>query len=307
MKIKLLVFTSLILNSVNAFSQTMYQQYFDGADTSASNSIIINLDTSCYNNVWQVGKPQKTIFHSAATVPNVIVTDTINNYPPNDTSRFAFSFYNQYPWNPLAVQWMQKLDMDRHRDGGIIEFSGDSGATWQNAFNNTNVLNFYGYQTANKDTLLTGEYAFSGKDTNWRNVWLCIKPNMFPNMNQKVMFRFTLKTDSINNSHEGWMIDNMMMHPTFVHPVNEMKMAQNLKVYPTLTEGIIRIEDPSGKEQGPLQTIELFGVDGKLLEKYTNRTAKYSIDIHKYEAGMYFLKISTDIRTENHPIMLLKN
>ncbi len=40
------------------------------------------------NNIWQVGIPQKTIFTDAYSPPNVIVTDTTNPYPVNDTSVF---------------------------------------------------------------------------------------------------------------------------------------------------------------------------------------------------------------------------
>jgi hypothetical protein len=305
MNIKLLFLTFLFFVSFHVSAQYL-QQYFEGYDTSANNSIIIKLDTSA-GNIWQVGKPQKTIFNGAATTPNALVTDTMSYYPVKNTSRFNFDFYNNFSWGTVALQWMQKLDMDMHKDGGIIEFSKDSGAIWQNAFNNPNVINFYGYQPANADTAYTGEYAFTGTDANWSNIWLCFQPNTFV-PNQKVMFRFTLKTDSISTNREGWMIDNMFLSLTMHHPVNEMKKAESLRVYPTLTNGIIWIEQPENKKSTPLQTIEFISIDGKLLEKFINsNNVKYTIDISKYEAGMYFLKITTNLRTENHPVMIYKN
>jgi hypothetical protein len=299
-----LVLFILLIFKTSLFAQFQYTQYFDGADTVASKSIIVKLDTS-HTNIWQIGKPHKTIFHKAATVPNAIVTDTIHYYPNNNISRFTFQFVRVTNYGVLALQWMQKLDLDTNHDGGIIEYSTNKGLTWVNVFNNPSVLNFYGFQQANRDTLATGEYAFSGRDTSWRNIWLCFNPS-FIQTYDTTLFRFTLKTDSVNNNREGWMIDNMMINLTMIHPVNEMKKTEFLNVFPTVTNGIINIESRIILENVPVQSIDLIGVDGKLIEHFTNSSSKYQIDISKYEAGMYFLKITSDIRTENHPVMLLK-
>ena len=55
----------------------------------------MELDTSA-SNIWQIGKPQKIIFDSASTVPNAIVTDTINFYPINNISRFGIKILDEY-------------------------------------------------------------------------------------------------------------------------------------------------------------------------------------------------------------------
>ena len=98
-----------------------YQQDFDGDDTSRNTSLIIHLDTS-RQNIWQIGAPHKHYFDSAYSKPNIIVTDTSLPYPVNNTSIFSFEipiiFHSIY-----VAQWVQKLDMDSARDGGIVEFS----------------------------------------------------------------------------------------------------------------------------------------------------------------------------------------
>jgi len=303
------IYSLVILLTISSisFGQFWHQQYFDGADTSLNNSIIIKLDTLS-TNIWQIGKPQKTIFHKASTVPNVIVTDTIHYYPVNNVSRFTFDFTSPVSYGVLALQWMQKLDMDKHKDGGIIEFSSDSGHTWVNIFNNhTTIMNFYGYQPANADTLTTsGEYAFSGTDTTWRNVWVCFN-YAYLQTHQYTKFRFTLKSDSVNNNKEGWMIDNMMLNITMIHPVNEMKKIEYLKVFPTVTNDLVNIESRNNKDVSIIRSMVLESVDGKVLERFTNIPANYNLSMGKYSAGLYFLKITTDFRTENHPIMVNKN
>ncbi len=51
-----------------ALQAQFYQQYFDGSDTAVSTSILIQFDTSA-TNIWQVGPPQKPLFHAAHTQP----------------------------------------------------------------------------------------------------------------------------------------------------------------------------------------------------------------------------------------------
>ena len=139
---KLYFTTVLLILIVRSSTAQFYTQYFDGADTSIYNAILIDIvpDSS---NVWQIGTPQKSVFDSAATLPNAIVTDTINFYPSHDTSSFIAKVYlNGNNWGIFALQWKQKLDMDTSFDGGIIEYSIDTGNTWINVFNNPYVYNF---------------------------------------------------------------------------------------------------------------------------------------------------------------------
>ena len=93
-----------------------YQQFFDGADTNVWSSLFVVIDSDS-NNVWQIGKPQKIIFDSAATAPNVIVTDTVNYYPPNNNSIFIVGYLPWASWGILAVRWSQKLDLDTNKIG----------------------------------------------------------------------------------------------------------------------------------------------------------------------------------------------
>lgn len=303
---RLLFFSFFLLLSNLTFSQFWFHQYFDGADTSASNSIIISLDTSSQN-VWQVGKPQKTIFNSAATQPNVIVTDTVNYYPANNTSRFYFRFIEPL-FSPgiLALQWTQKLDMEKKQDGGIIEYSLDKGNSWQNVFNNPYVYNFYGFNSVNADTLYSGEYAFSGTDTSWANIWLCFDMSFLMNYDT-VDFRYTLKSDSVNNNKEGWMIDNMWVSITFIHTAKGGQEPQEyLKIYPNVTDGIVHIEAEKMNEYHIIESIELINSEGKVVQRFGKAPTKFFVDIGNNLPGTYFLKVTTNFKTETFPVVLQK-
>lgn len=305
MKTQVLIFFFLLVNGFNAFSQAQWQQYFDGADTSAVDAILISIDTSS-TNVWQVGKPQKTIFNSAATDPNVIVTDTINSYPASNRSSFQFGNQNWGSWGIVAFQWKQKLDMEKGKDGGIIELSVDNGTTWQNVFNNPNVYNFYGFDTNNKDTLVTGEYAFSGTDTAWRDVWLCFDVSWIIS-NPNVMLRFTLLSDSTDTQQEGWMIDNMLARFTFFHTAVAAAQTEYMKVYPNPATHLIHIEAQKIQAFHIIEKMTLKDTQGKIIEEWENIPTRYFIDSRKYSSGLYYLTIKTNIRTETVPIAIVRN
>lgn len=278
-----------------------YTQYFDGADT--LNPILIEIDSSS-SNIWQVGPPQKTIFSSAATSPNALLTDTINYYPPNDTSAFQFVLNNDnYWWAVLAVRWKQKLDIDT-LDGGAIEFSIDSGATWQSAFNNPYVYNFYGYDDDNVDTLVGGELVFTGTDTTWRDIWLCFDISWLGYGGDPPMCRFTFKSDSIDNNKEGWMIDNMMYHLTILHTISEVEQEEYAKVYPNPTRGRVNIQMKKLNEFHVIENMELINVEGKVVQQFGVSPTKFYIDIGDHPDGIYFLKIQTNKKTETVQVLL---
>ncbi|HET6226333.1 MAG TPA: T9SS type A sorting domain-containing protein [Bacteroidia bacterium] len=303
LSLSLFLLFTLGYTTVNAQFKS-YLQFFDGADTSAS-SIHVVREPNNASNIWQIGKPHKTIFNMAATEPNVIVTDTVKTYPSNTTSTFTFHLdFSNSSGNIVATRWKQKLDMDKHKDGGIIEFSLDKGVTWQNAFNNPIVHNIYGYNSDNKDTLSSGQYAFSGTDSTWRDVWFCIY--LFSNNPSSIDYRFTFKSDAINNQKEGWMIDNLFVTKTMMHIVKENEKSKYLTVYPTATQGIVNIEASKIQDNHVIESVRLFGIDGRLVEEFKPDPSNFAVNISYLPNGIYYLMVNTNLQHEVFPIMLSK-
>lgn len=307
---KIQYFTTILLALiVHSSIAQYYTQYFEGADTSAYEAILIDIDPDS-SNTWQIGRPQKMIFDSAATLLNAIITDTINFYPSNDTSSFIAKIYlNGFNWGIFALQWKQKLDMDMDFDGGIIEYSVDTGHTWENVFNDPYVYNFYGFETANQDTLTGGEYAFSGTDTTWRDIWLCFDMSWLYDIGyyDTVMFRFTLLSDSIDNSKEGWLIDNMLAHITYIHTVKETDDDTYLKVYPNPANDIVHIEAEKIMGYHIIEQMELLDPLGRTIQSWSNIPTKFWFDTHDYPGGLYFVKVKTNLQTETIPLVISKH
>ncbi|MFK8008080.1 MAG: T9SS type A sorting domain-containing protein [Saprospiraceae bacterium] len=304
MKAQLTTYLLAFFLPIFTFAQYEFYQYFDGADTNDVAVINIDLDTSSFN-IWQIGPPQKIIFDSAATAPNVIVTDTINYYPSNNFSSFQYTIKPWETWGILAIQWKQKIDMDFGKDGGMIEFSVDGGSTWQSAFNNPYIYNFYGYNETNVDTIATGEEVFTGVDSTWKDIWLCYDMTWL-NWNDSIMVKHTLVSDSIDNDNEGWMMDNLLVHITIIHTVNEVEQDEYLIVAPNPTSGRVEISAKKINEYHIIEKMELHDSNGQLLEEWEMIPTKFFIDIGNYPNGLYYLSIQTNKERQVAKIMLQK-
>jgi hypothetical protein len=88
MKNLLLALGMIVTITSTSFGQ-LFDDWYDLDFDSPFGLQHLTIDTvSNPNNIWQIGKPQKIIFINAHSAPNVLVTDTINSYPTNDTSIF---------------------------------------------------------------------------------------------------------------------------------------------------------------------------------------------------------------------------
>ena len=194
--------------------------------------------------------------------------------------------------------------MEKHQDGGIVEFSLDNGTTWQNAFNTPISHNYYGFDPSNRDTLASGEYVLSGTDTAWRDIWFCLY--RFSGIPTAIDYRFTFKSDASNNRKEGWMIDNLMAFQTYMHIVKENEKSDYLSVYPTATQGTVNIEALKIQDDHVIETVQLYGLDGRLLGEFKADPSRMSIDISHLPNGVYYLMINTNLEHEVFPLMLTK-
>src|ERR1700747_2873685 len=97
MKTKTVIILFFFFASAKVFSQVVqcgvYFISFEGTGVNENDTCHNLYDDTISNplNIWQIGSPHKPVFASAYTNPNVIVTDTANHYPVNDTSSFIIS------------------------------------------------------------------------------------------------------------------------------------------------------------------------------------------------------------------------
>lgn len=281
-----------------------YSQYFDGADTSAFNSVQYYFDSIDSFNVWQVGPPQKYFFDEAYSPPNVLITDTTQPYPAYDTSTVYFkaplSFQGFGIW---AFQWMQKLHFGPG-DGGVVEFSLDDGASWSNVFYSPYVYNFFGYEQANYG--YTYDDGFVGEDTVWRNIWVCIDLSWASSLNNEVLFRFTSVSDSTGGGqiYDGWMIDNIVSQETWIHTLNEVKPDGYMTVFPNPASERINIVTEKKNEFHIIEELTLYASNGEVVKQYHNVPTKFFIDVSDVPEGNYQLKVRTNFQEEEFSVIV---
>jgi hypothetical protein len=186
----------------------------------------------------------------------------------------------------------------------FVEYSTDNGITWVNAFNNPYVYNFYGYDSTNVDTLPNGQIGFTGTDTTWRDIWICFDASYFIQFQTALLLRLRLVSDSVSSNREGWMVDNMIEHLTIFHTAGLDPQPEYMRVYPTLTTGIVTIEMQKLQEYHVIESIEIFSADGKLVKSFGLSPTKFWFDMSTYPNGIYYVKVKTNKKTETHKVVL---
>jgi hypothetical protein len=284
--ISILIFMSFILI---CHSQVDWG-YITFDDTTWNNYIFI--DTVNYpNNIWQVGKPDKNNFNQAYSIPNAIVTDTINSYPVNDTSVFYIRYVtpDSAPgsWFQTFLSFRYKIDTDDNSDYGKIEFSPDNGITWIDYLTDTIYTDCYGY----------GDYLFTGIHEEWQNYSLYNWPDYFCfdiNPGDTIWYKFIFISDAVQTDKEGWIIDNIELFD-FYEGIPEIGFNQ-LEIYPNPATSFITITTPQGE---PIEEAIIYNHLGQkaLVAVPVNNT----VDVSKLKPGIYFIEVATNesrIRTK---------
>ena len=87
MKKTITILICLVVTSNLAFCQQGIDFNFD-QDTNYKKYFYI--DSNDVNNIWQIGKPNKSVVNVAYSIPNCLASDTTNPYPPNNNSSLYF-------------------------------------------------------------------------------------------------------------------------------------------------------------------------------------------------------------------------
>lgn len=289
------------------------QNMIIGGDSSTieNNSSFIHIDTSSGND-WQIGLSQKMFFGTAYSTPYAIMTDTLLPYTVNNSSTFIVEFTDSYlQLGDAYIGFWHKYETDSLKDGGYVEISVDSGASWQNVSTCwsagmiiPNQINFY----SNSDTILGNIPAFTGTKNNWeysaiKLQWLI--PVLMPHPSDdntrgiydcyKVMFRFVFKSDNIQTNKAGWIIDDIALRIYDIGGgIHENDLANfNVHVYPNPVKenGVVQVISKNN-DSGFIITI--YNTVGQLItSSKIDKNNQYIIKSNNLESGMYFYSVKS--------------
>jgi hypothetical protein len=278
-------------------------------------------------NIWQIGEPQKAFFNQAYSVPNAVVTDTLNYYPVNNASSFdlyvgEFNMGGMWGWNypyDIFIDFRHKFDTDTLMDGGYITVSWDKGLTWMNIINdsvyfgehpNWNFLPFGGNPNlySPDNVLFNGEPGFSGNSGGWVHtcmawfVWPVKSAQDFPP--DTMIIRFNFISDNVNNNKEGWMIDQIRIFSLDLgsgigeNPAGRKRshMAPN----PVKSSAVVTFDKTYNHVE-----YSLTNVTGRICSAGTKeKCSQFTFNRGNISPGIYLLKLIIDHQfTETHRII----
>lgn len=257
----------------------------------------VQIDTSAQN-IWQIGPPTKSFFDTAYSIPNAIVTDTINAYPNSNYSYFDIVIEPDLLYYDILLSFKHKFQTDTLIDGGYIEVSYDNGNTWSNVlYEDTindpevfNTVNLYGAD----DTLKGGIHGFSGTSDEWiytRLQWIWYFPSK-SNYPDTLKIRFNFISDAIQTNKDGWMIDHIQIQGVNL-PGSTTDFDKNnnqIKIFPHPLEvsSTIKFNNLSSESM----TLNIYNLSGKKVKTVSNITTnQFEVRKNDLSEGVYLLKI----------------
>ncbi len=254
--------------------------------------------------LWQIGHSHKAFFGSDSS-ETTIMTDTIHPYRINANNWFVIKV--PFVFNAI-IDFAHKFQTDSGHAGGIVEFSLDTGVTWQNVKGDCNVDGSFGtsggilttnfYNT--NDTLISGVPAFNGNSDSiqYSRFQFYFGPAVSPHKRitsgtgcsfpiDTFYIRFRFVSDSLIDSLAGWEIDSIKVEEDYYSGlVKNINKLQPLSIYPNPSyDGIFTFPVLENEQD---YTTEVYNAMGK---RVLCMPYKQSLDLAHYAKGLYFYKV----------------
>ncbi len=272
MRISLLSFFTMITLSLfgQADPNTVYAEIIDFDNWYDTTLVLLEIDSTDSNNIWQIDKPQKTLFNQAYSFENVIITDIINTYPTNDTSIFTVRYFS---YNCPSIFGNYYVDTDSLSDYGMIEISIDSGQTWLNILGDSMVNQF-------------DEPILTGNSNGWQSFNLYLGDYAVGFGDYSFLLKFTFISDSIDTQQEGIMFDDL----AFCIAANTKNLFANnaLNVFPNPATDLLNFQLEESIQNAQ---IRIYSTLGQLMETQNINSEQTQFNVSDWQNGMYFYGI----------------
>lgn len=319
-KLYIIIILNLFTFSSIAFAQSNWYFGCDTIDFEEQNDLIY-IDTNNKENIWQIGKPNKVFFDTAFSGLKAILTDTVQNYPKNDTSSFIViipKVYYEGPQNTV-LSFKSKWNLEDLKDFGFIDYSFYGDSAWKplNSCWNYNDCNYStdniclensyweeGNQhfTDNEEK----EFLITEKSTGWitfsyRWHWytpITIEVGQTEPIQTKstaeycypdsLCIMFTLISDSVESKNEGWMIDDIILSYQNSDDINEQEQ-NNVSIYPNPVTKLINIKLT---DHSRVERLILYTISGQKAKETLATSNDISLQVEDLPSGVYMLQIN---------------
>lgn len=276
---KILLSISLTLVAASLFAQPTWDIDFE--NTTWLYRVIIDT-TSNPNNIWQIGHPCKTLFNSANSNPNVIVTDTTNPYPINDTSSFTVIHLASSGWGlgypKVDIGGYYSVNSDSLTDYGYIDFSPDLGSTWFRADSSVGFCTWGAVEDLP---------TFTGNSNGWKHFYYCLQVPFPVAFDDTILYRFTFISDSVQSNKDGLMFDDLRFED-WAEGIQEIQNDNLISVFPNPTSNELRIHITKVTDK---MRVQVLNYTGQVLYDNPNYKEEPINTLH-FDNGIYLVKYS---------------
>lgn len=254
-------------------------------------------------NLWQIGSPQKTFFNSTYAGTKAIVTDTINSFPPGDTSSFIYIIRDPYTKTCLTcMRFHHKYDMDTLTDQGLIDGSYDGGNSWiplSDTFGSGYLDGAY-FTWFSDFHESTGQKSLhpqitSGKSDGWIESTFCwrwflpVKEDTIILNPDSLMIRFTFISNNEIKEKEGWLIDEIVTSSAGLEICSGLHKEEprSLSLHPNPFSSKAILSSTESLQQA---TLLFYNSTGQLVQQMKNLSGQaISIEKGSLVPGLYFI------------------
>jgi len=285
-------FTMQGFSQATFWYETTFESSFNGGDYQFSSFPWV-IDTTQTNNIWQIGRPQKTIIDSAYSAPLAIITDTVNPYPANNISSFGIKLPRQYSWDGTFDMSFQYMLVADSLDGGTIEISYDNGNNW-NTLQQDSIVVIIDYGIP-YNWLFNGKIGIAGyppQGLQWGIVKFSFNSNMINLINPDTIgIRFTFYSDSLGAGNDGWMIDDLVLGGLYYSITTPFSSSFHSTIFPNPASVNTELK-LTGINASIKSDLSIFDVFGKKVWCNNITGTTYLLPVNKFTQGVYYLNIT---------------
>ena len=300
----LLVFISILLIQLRSFAQDATTIAYIDFDNPPQNFEVIY--DSSVSNLWQIGTPQKPFFGNAFSVPHAMLTDTINPYPVSNHSSVILKFANNYAytedWTVTSISFWHKFQMDSLHDFGHLYWSYDDSDIWL-PMTDTCCVPAPGYlgnwewfswenqllYTSHRN-FVTGMQDWTYSTYAWR-WYLPVAMRDDPFFPDTMYIRFDFDSDSLTETNDGWMIDDVIVNKALYSGIDEPEnFSLLLSTYPNPASSKFYFA-LNGQERA--NHAYLFNCIGKQMRSAAMNSNQSNFAVDDLPRGVYLLRVET--------------
>lgn len=273
----------------------IYRNYTINFDDAVSDTCVLYYADTIHNpsNVWQIGHSHKPGLQGTG---NVLMTDTLNPYPANDTSYFLIKIWNH--GLDIAQDYGDVFEMfftinsksDTIKDILVMDFSYNNERTWINLNTDENFQCWEQWDTTPVSGLFSGyKHLYLVPPSSEGNLCIPGADTMSSDsFSDTIALRFGFQTDSIMNRTEGVLIESIFIGEFITTSFSEIIGDRTVSIIEKISGGVSLKSSIDG-------WLKVYSMTGSLVVMQKIRQGINHIPFEPANDGMYlFYLIDND-------------